>query len=978
MRVCVLSLFLGLAPIAAAADENPLGMSYVETKDLRLIYFDDLEYLVPHAVRTFTNSLEWQRRMFGWVPSEVTTVLLKDLSDYGGGATVTAPHSRMFLDIAPLSHAFETDPAAERMYNLMNHELVHVVQGDIASEEERHWRRIFLGKVIPQPQDPETLLYSYLTVPRWLAPRWWLEGGAVFMETWMDGGIGRAQGGYDEMVFRAMVRDNAHFYDPLGVVSRGTRVDFQVGANAYLYGTRFFTWLAYVYSPEKVIAWIRRDEGSDGYYSDQFQQVFGIPLDQAWQDWIAFEHEFQRRNIEEVRKFPVTPYRKLAATAIGSISRMYYDESNDMLYAAFRYPGVVEHVGALNTRDGSIRRLADIKRARLYKVASVAYDPKSGTVFYTNDNVSKRDLMAVDVETGKTRMLLEHARIGEIVFNPVDRSLMGVRHMNGFAVLVRIPYPYTEWEPVHTFPYESVPYDLDISPDGRLLSASMSDVNADQFLRVWEMDKILAGDVKPLSEFRFGQSIPESFVFSKDGRYLYGSSYYTGVSNIFRYEVATGNIAAVSNAEIGFFRPVPLSDGRLVILAYTGEGFVPAIIDPKPIEDVSAIKFLGTEVAEKYPIVKTWQVAAPNTVDDEKLITERGPYEPLKTLSLANAYPVLQGYKKEAGIGYRFNYEDPLSFAKFDIVGAYTPTESLPANQREHVDITGSYLGWKTALSWNRSDFYDLFGPTERSLKGYAAELGYDYLLIYDEPRKLDLIFDVNYYDKIDTLPNAQNVGTPFTRLVTGEVGLHYTDVRSSLGAVDDEKGIIAALVYQGNQVEGQITPQIRGALDLGWALPMPHSSIWLRTAAGAADGSHNQTVADFYFGGFGNNYVDDGPIKRYHEYFSMPGFGLQAISALRFAKELVEWNLPPAVFEDVGKPSLYLTWLRPSVFVAGLWTEPGYGAAGKNYASAGTQIDLRFTILHWYDMTLSLGYAVGYQDSRRAGTEWMISLKIM
>ena len=32
-----------------------------------------------------------------------------------------------------------------------------------------------------------------------------LEGGAVFFETWMAGGLGRAQGGYDEMVWRAKV-----------------------------------------------------------------------------------------------------------------------------------------------------------------------------------------------------------------------------------------------------------------------------------------------------------------------------------------------------------------------------------------------------------------------------------------------------------------------------------------------------------------------------------------------------------------------------------------------------------------------------------------------------------------------------------------------------------------------------------------------------------------------------------------------------
>ena len=120
-----------------------------------------------------------------------------------------------------------------------------------------------------------------------------------------------------------------------------------------------------------------------------------------------------------------------------------------------------------------------------------------------------------------------------------------------------------------------MPSDLDISRDGRLLSASVSDDKGDQFLRVWRLDRLLAGDVTPLREYGFGQSVPESFVFSPDGRYLYGSSYYTGVSNIFRYEVASGEIEAVSNAESGFFRPVPLADGRLVVLAYTGEGFVP-------------------------------------------------------------------------------------------------------------------------------------------------------------------------------------------------------------------------------------------------------------------------------------------------------------------------------------------------------------------------------------------------------------------
>jgi len=981
MRDGMVCILLALMPFAAFADESPVGINEVDTNDLRLYYPDSLGYLVPHAIRTFTNSLAWQRRTFAWTPSEPVAIQLQDFADYGSAAAYATPHSWLVFDIAPLSLAFETYPASERMYSLMNHEMVHVMSNDISSEEDRRWRRIFLGKVAVQRQHPETLLYSYLTVPRFTAPRWYLEGGAVFYETWMGGGLGRAQGGYDEMVFRAMVRDDAHFYDPLGLASRGTRVDFQIGANAYLYGTRFFTWLAYEYSPEKVIAWYKRDESSQRYWSDQFQEVFGITVEQAWHDWIAFEHEFQHKNLAEVRRNPITPHRDLVGSAMGSVSRTYYDETTATLYGGFRYHGVVEYIGALNTRDGTMRHLADIKRAMLYRVTSFAYDPASGTAFFTNDNrgyLSFRDLMAVDVHTGEEKMLIENGRVGEIVVNPADQALFGVRHENGLATLVRVPKPYDTWYRVYSFPYGVVPYDLDVSADGRLLSGSVAEVNGDQFLRVWQIDKLLAGDATPLSEFRFGQSVPESFTFSRDGRYLYGSSYFTGVSNIFRYEVATGDIVAVSNAETGFFRPVPLADGRLVVLNYTGSGFVPATIDPKPIEDVSAISFLGTEVAEKFPVVKSWQVPPPSTVDDDKIITARGPYNPLRQIELSNAFPVLQGYKNSVGIGYHFNFDDPLQFANIGVTAAYTPESSLPANERGHIDINGRYEFWTAALSWNRSDFYDLFGPTKRSRKGYAAKLGYDWELYNDEPRKLDAIFSGAYYDQIDTLPNAQNIDTPFTRLVTGEAGLHYTDVKRSLGAVDDEKGVTWSLIYLGSRVSGQVTPQVRGTLDLGLPLPLPNSSLWSRTAAGWANGRYNETVANFYFGGFGNNYVDDGPIQRYREYYSMPGFGLQEISGLKFVKEMVEWAAPPYVFENAGTPSFYLTWLRPSLFAAQLWTEPASPAPRRNYTSLGAQGDLRFSVLHWYDMTLSVGYAVGFQGAQRAGSEWMVSLKIL
>src|SRR4029078_4682735 len=127
----------------------------------------------------------------------------------------------------------------------------------------------------------------FLATPRVNVPRWDLEGSAVFFETWMSGGLGRAQGVYDEMVFRAKVRDHDRFFSPLGLESEGIAVDFQVGVNDYLYCNRFMSYLTLNYGADKVVAWQSRPEGSAAFYADRFKQVFGKRLDDAWNDWIA-------------------------------------------------------------------------------------------------------------------------------------------------------------------------------------------------------------------------------------------------------------------------------------------------------------------------------------------------------------------------------------------------------------------------------------------------------------------------------------------------------------------------------------------------------------------------------------------------------------------------------------------------------------------------------------------------------------------
>ena len=321
MRAGIRFVFLILVPLLGSV-ASAQQLSSVETDKIRLLYFDPTEtYLVPRVIQTFHNSADRQKSIFGYDPDGKVTVLLTDFSDYGNAGANSVPSNSLIVDIAPISTTFETAAPAERLYTIMNHELVHITNTDQTAPADERARRFFRGKVVATPEHPESILYQYLTAPRKTSPRWYLEGMAVFFETWMAGGLGRAQGYYDEMVFRAKVRDDAPFYDPLSLVSEGVRVDFQVGTNAYLYGTRFITYLAYAYSPEKVVEWARRDEGSRRSYEEEFDRVFGKRLNDAWQDWIVFEKEFQGDNLEAVRLYPTTEFQALAPEALGSVSR---------------------------------------------------------------------------------------------------------------------------------------------------------------------------------------------------------------------------------------------------------------------------------------------------------------------------------------------------------------------------------------------------------------------------------------------------------------------------------------------------------------------------------------------------------------------------------------------------------------------------------------------------------------------------------
>ena len=227
-------------------------------------------------------------------------------------------------------------------------------------------------------------------------------------------------------------------------------------------------------------------------------------------------------------------------------------------------------------------------------------------------------------------------------------------------------------------------------------------------------------------------------------------------------------------------------------------------------------------------------------------------------------------------------------------------------------------------------------------------------------------------------LTNLRKLFWPKLGLTKGHLLQYYADVAGALLPHLRDRAMVMKRYPHG--AAGDFFPRLTGTFDVGFPLPLDHSSIWLRSGASIADGARSNPLANLYLGGFGNNWVDSGAYggaQRYRELLSMPGFDLDALQGKSLVKSLLEWCLPPVRFESLGSPGFYVSWARPELFVGALETDPASSAYRRSSGDVGAQVDFELHVMHRLPMMLSIGAARGFGGAGLGNTEFMLSLQV-
>ncbi|MFP4690393.1 MAG: YncE family protein [Bacteroidales bacterium] len=976
MQRFILLLIITVCWISGFA-QSKIDIHQLEQDRLQLVYLGEgPTYLTPHLLRTFNNAMDFHQKLWDYDPGKVY-VMLNDFQDYGNGGALSMPLNQVFIGIGSYNFAFSIIPSSERFQWLFNHELTHIVMTDKANSRDKAWRRAFFGKVRRDEKQPMSALWSYLTVPRWYAPRWYQEGIAIFMETWMSGGLGRTTGYYDEMYFRSIVLEEHPIHSVVGLETEGTATDFQVGANAYLYGSRFTTHLASEYGIDKLRDFYLRSENSKAFYSRQFKQVYGRSVEAVWEEWSDTERVFQKENLRRIREYPLTDFSPITEHPLGNVSNFRYNPDTKKIYAAINHPGIISQIAEIDIQTGSIRKLAELRNPGLYYSAHLAYDAEENRIFFTDQNSKYRSLEMVDADSGKKQTLIPFSRTGDLVFNPADRSLWGVRLNNGNATLVKIPEPYNSMEPLFEVPFGQSLFDLDISSDGRMLSASLSGISGEQEVIVFQIASLEAGDPSYRTIHKLEDNTLTQFKFSQDNQSLIGTSYYTGVSNVWKLDVEDGSFDLLSNTDTGFFMPVQYDADSLLVLRFYRDGMLPGRIPMEVLHEANAIEFMGNRVVRDHPEVVEWSLPPPPSINRTNL-TER-PYRPLGEMFLANAWPDIAGYKNSVAAGYRMLVRDPQGISQLNVFLGVSPWSDYQKKQQFHADLDWQYWNWKLTASWNKTDFYDLFGPTKRSRAGYAAGLSYTKTNSLRHPLRWSYSMGIYTYGDLEVLPQYQNIATPIRDFQTATASYELSRLRTTLGGIDDEKGFRWEIAGQTKYAGQDLYPAIRSEQEVGFLVPhVRNTSFWIRNSIGQSFGQGSSPLSNFYLGGFRNNYVDWRDARQYRGSLAFPGADIDAISAKSFVRTMGELNLKPLRTRNLGSTWIYPTHIYTSFFGTHLATDLDQSDLRRHLFNIGFQTDIEIVLFSYMKTTWSAGYARFIESGRDPQGKWMFSVKLL
>jgi hypothetical protein len=841
-----LLLFLLYLPAAIAKTDPSFSWMTLTSPHFLVHYHQGEEALAKRAVVIAEDVHARLAPRMKSQPDTRTNIVLIDALDDANGWATPIPYNLITLYITqPFGESiFGAGNYDDWMRLLITHEYTHIVQMDMVNS---------LPEVLSN-------IFGNLYFPNMFQPVWLIEGLAVYEETELTGG-GRNRSPASDMVLRMAVLEND--FPDISHAANYTE-KWPAGEVPYLFGGSFTAFIAKKYGREK-LADLSVDYSGRWWpflVNGTAQLVFGSDYYELWGEWkkeLASRYDADKKKVLAQglsASRALTPngsnkggYENLAPAISPDGKQIAYFMQNADVHSAIHLMNI----------DGSVdhKLVNNINSS----APGIAWRPDQKGFYYTKIEVVRNvdlynDIYYYDLQRRKEIRLTTHLRARDPFPSPDGSRLVFVTNGLGKTRLATISLSpeMIAAKPARAVDIRWLTEDSELqyetprfSPDGQKITVGVR--QPDGFKDIW----ILDDQGNKLAELMHDRAIDSGAVWSADGRSIYFSSDRSGIFNLYVYDLASKQIAQVSNVLGGAFMPSVTPDGSMIAFSdYSSRGFDIRVMDNQP-----ATRKRVSNYIDPYPQMKYGEKA----VDAVK-----SPYNPLPTLAPHLWLPNF-GYSTYSGtLAGLFTFGiDAVERHSYTLSALYGPSK-----HRTWYDFNYLYDGLFPSLKFRAKDIDMTYANLLEQQAGFNAQSDYVErsrmldvsltfpLLKLDRQDEISVGYQRNSVSGLTTMPpwGGYDGAIPAQgRLASGRVVYEFNNAKRYGYSISPEGGRSIALGYE--LLDERIGSDFNlEKYSVDWHeyidLPFEHHVLLLRGYAGKSSGDVIAQRA-FQLGGAGS-----------------------------------------------------------------------------------------------------------------------------
>lgn len=878
----VFLILLAVSGFGQFLEYNHPGLDWrtIETEHAYVHYHQGVTRSARLVAKIVGEIYEPVTSLYGYEPDTKLHFIVRDHEDNANGAAYYYDN-KVEIWAPPADFTLRGDH--DWLRNVVTHEFSHMISLGAARKFPRQIPAVYFQWIGYEDEKRRDVIHGYpnklFSVPfaGTVMPMWFAEGMAQMQrtgfrfDTWDT---------HRDMLLRTAVLDGGLLpLAEMGVFGKNSIGNERV----YNQGYALTLYIAYRYGEETVAALCRAMRAPHALgFNHAVRKVLGKPetaLYAEWKDWITSGYT---AGAESIREHEIA-------------GRLVEDRGTGNLHAVWSPDG--RRIAYLSDRDRfymSQRSLfvTDSTLTKKRKIAggvtsSASWSPDGGRLVYARQVRERNgrkyfDLFVADLKTGKQTRITKTRRARLPDWSPSGSRIAAVAEQDGTSNLVLVRPDGKGWKPITAFVQGEQIFSPRWMPDGRSIVFGISSASGRRDIARIDSS---GGPVHYL--LRTTHDTRDPFP-APDGRTLYYASDESGIFNIRKRDLETGEDIPVTRVAGGAFMPAVNASGRLVYSLFRSDGYKIARMDT--IRAVDPVPY-----SSPYEVIReaAREASRPVSAYDDGAIPEysstpyKSVYSKLAFLPLIRMdYP---GKIKAGSYFYGSDFLDKISLFGFAAI-----------NGRRDSDLYAA-LNYRRFTPTLFAELYHIRKNTSEEDYRYAytlmaADLGADWKL--GESNELRTAYQFSRYDATMTLVTpGQDIKIPYTYHIGNVFQLrldHYGVPPARYSGIAPRRGRKIGLELTANRqrfIDGFEVHRDYGTLIVkkipynyfqflvDWReyrpFVIPSTSLALRFRAGAidrpVDGFYN-----FFAGGL------DG-LKGY-PYYSIEGRKLiQAGAALRF-----------------------------------------------------------------------------------------------